>query len=54
MTEMLKKEFSRKTFVKGGGALFVGMSVAGASLAGKAQAADSPLDRKSTRLNSSN
>jgi CO/xanthine dehydrogenase Mo-binding subunit len=38
MTEMLKKEFSRKSFVKGGGVLFVGMSVAGAGLAGRAQA----------------
>ena len=43
MTEMLKKEFSRKTFVKGGGALIVGFSLAGAGLAGKAQAADSPF-----------
>ncbi len=39
MTEMLKKEFSRKTFVKGGGALVVGFSLAGAGLAGKASAA---------------
>ena len=38
MTEMLKKEFSRKTFLKGGGALVVGFSLAGASLAGKAHA----------------
>ena len=30
MTEMLNKEFSRKSFVKGGGALIVGFSVAGA------------------------
>ena len=30
MTEMLNKEFSRKTFVKGGGALIVGFSAAGA------------------------
>jgi len=36
-------EFSRKTFVKGGGALIVGFSAAGAALAGKAQAADSPF-----------
>jgi CO/xanthine dehydrogenase Mo-binding subunit len=43
MTEMLNKEFSRKTFVKGGGALVVGFSVLGAGLAGKAQAADSPF-----------
>jgi CO/xanthine dehydrogenase Mo-binding subunit len=42
MTEMLNKEFSRKSFVKGGGALIVGFSALGASLAGKAQAADSP------------
>ncbi len=35
MTEMLKKEFSRKSFVKGGGAMIVGFS----ALAGKAQAA---------------
>ena len=28
MTEMLKKEFSRKSFVKGGGALIVGFCVA--------------------------
>ena len=39
MTEMLKKEFSRKTFVKGGGAMVVGFSLAGAALAGKASAA---------------
>jgi CO/xanthine dehydrogenase Mo-binding subunit len=36
---MLNKEFSRKTFVKGGGALVVGFSLAGASVAGKAAAA---------------
>ena len=30
MTEMLNKEFSRKTFVKGGGALIVGLGRAGA------------------------
>ena len=30
MTEMLKKEFSRKSFLKGGGALVVGFSLAGA------------------------
>ena len=35
MTEMLNKEFSRKTFLKGGGALVVGFSV----LAGPARAA---------------
>jgi CO/xanthine dehydrogenase Mo-binding subunit len=37
-----EREFSRKTFVKGGGALIVGFSLAGAGIAGKAQAADSP------------
>jgi CO/xanthine dehydrogenase Mo-binding subunit len=42
MTEMLNKEFSRKSFVKGGGALIVGFSVLGSALAGKAGAADSP------------
>ena len=39
---MHEKEFSRKSFLKGGGALIVGFSLAGASLAGKAAAADSP------------
>jgi CO/xanthine dehydrogenase Mo-binding subunit len=43
VTEILKKEFSRTTFVKGGGMMFVGMSVAGAGLVGTAQAADSPF-----------
>jgi len=42
MTELLKKEFSRKSFVKGGGAMVVGFSFAGAGLAGKARAAVSP------------
>jgi CO/xanthine dehydrogenase Mo-binding subunit len=42
MTEMLKKEFSRKSFVKGGGAMIVGISVAGAGVAGKAQGAIDP------------
>src|SRR5207248_8075705 len=37
-----EKEFSRKNFLKGGGALIVGFSLSGAALAGKAQAADSP------------
>src|SRR6266446_5100428 len=37
-----EKEFSRKTLLKGGGALIVGFSLGGASLAGKATAADSP------------
>jgi nicotinate dehydrogenase subunit B len=39
MTEMLKKEFSRKTFLRGSGALVIGFSLAGAGLAGKASAA---------------
>jgi len=43
MTEMLKKEFSRKSFLKGGGAMVVGFSLAGAEFAGKAQAAESPF-----------
>jgi nicotinate dehydrogenase subunit B len=39
-----EKEFSRKAFVKGGGALVVGFSVAGAGLGAKtAKAADSPF-----------
>jgi CO/xanthine dehydrogenase Mo-binding subunit len=42
MIEMLNKEFSRKSFVKGGGALIVGFSAFGAALAAKAQAAESP------------
>ncbi len=43
MTEMLKKEFSRKSFVKGGGAMIVGFSVIGAGLGAKAaQAATDP------------
>jgi nicotinate dehydrogenase subunit B len=43
MTEMLKKEFSRRSFLKGGGAMIVGFSLAGAGLAGKAEAAESPF-----------
>jgi nicotinate dehydrogenase subunit B len=40
MTGLLhEKDFSRKTFVKGGGALIVGFSIAGSALAGKASAA---------------
>jgi CO/xanthine dehydrogenase Mo-binding subunit len=42
MTELLQKEFSRKTFVKGGGALIVGFSLAGVG-AKAAKAADSPF-----------
>src|SRR6266550_1264062 len=40
MTGLLQeKEFSRKSFLKGGGALIVGFSAIGAGLAGKTQAA---------------
>jgi hypothetical protein len=42
MTEILNKEFSRKSFLKGGGAMIVGFSVAGAATAGKAGAAIDP------------
>src|SRR5688572_25268475 len=35
MTEMLNKEFSRKTFLKGGGAMIVGFSMAGAAIGAK-------------------
>ena len=43
MTEMLKKEFSRKSFVKGGGAMIVAFSAVGAGLGAKAaQAATDP------------
>jgi CO/xanthine dehydrogenase Mo-binding subunit len=42
MTEMLNKEFSRTSFLKGGGALIVGFSLGGAALAGKAAAATDP------------
>jgi CO/xanthine dehydrogenase Mo-binding subunit len=44
MTEMLNKEFSRKSFVKGGGAMIVGFSAVGAGLGAKvAQAAEDPF-----------
>jgi nicotinate dehydrogenase subunit B len=43
MSELLKKEFSRRSFVKGGGALVVGFSVVGAGVAAKAGAAESPF-----------
>ena len=36
MTEILNKEFSRKSFVKGGGAMVVGFSLAGAVVGAKA------------------
>jgi CO/xanthine dehydrogenase Mo-binding subunit len=39
-----EKEFSRKTFLKGGGALVVGFSALGAGLAGKASAAGTADD----------
>src|SRR4051794_2788254 len=39
VTEMLKNEFSRTSFLKGGGALIVGFSLAGVGLASKASAA---------------
>ena len=44
MTEMLNKEFSRKSFVKGGGALIVGFSMlgAGARRARRRRRADDP------------
>jgi CO/xanthine dehydrogenase Mo-binding subunit len=37
-----EKEFSRTSFLKGGGAMIVGFSMLGAAAAGKASAADSP------------
>jgi CO/xanthine dehydrogenase Mo-binding subunit len=43
MTGLLhEKEFSRRSFVKGGGALIVGFSILGGALAGRAEAAESP------------
>src|SRR6478672_13428289 len=45
MTEMLNKEFSRKSFLKGGGAMIVGFSLVGAgAAAGKASAAAPTMD----------
>jgi nicotinate dehydrogenase subunit B len=44
MTGLLhEKEFSRKTFIRGGGAMVVGFSIAGTGLAMRAGAADSPF-----------
>jgi nicotinate dehydrogenase subunit B len=43
MTELLHKEFSRTTFLRGGGALVIGFSVLGAGVAGKASGAKTPL-----------
>jgi CO/xanthine dehydrogenase Mo-binding subunit len=40
--DVLNREFSRTTFLKGGGAMVVGFSLAGAGLAGKAGAATGP------------
>jgi CO/xanthine dehydrogenase Mo-binding subunit len=42
MTEILNKELSRKTFLKGGGALVVGFSLGAAGRTGQAHAAESP------------
>jgi nicotinate dehydrogenase subunit B len=48
-----EKEFSRKSFLKGGGALVVGFSLLGAGLAGKAGAAKTPnLPPDATQLDS--
>ena len=47
MTELLSKEFTRRSFVKGGGALIVGFSLAGTALAAKAEAAVDPHDPSS-------
>ncbi len=44
MTGLLhEKEFSRRSFVKGGGALVIGFSLAGSALAGKASAIDGDI-----------
>jgi hypothetical protein len=44
MTGLLhEKEFSRRSFVKSGGALIVGFSLAGVAVASRAQAADNPF-----------
>ena len=40
---ILDKHFSRKSFLKGGGALIVGFSLAGSALAGKASAIDGDI-----------
>ena len=46
MTEMLKKEFSRTSFVKGGGAMIVGFALAGAGSAAKAATAATTRTRR--------
>jgi hypothetical protein len=44
MTGLLpEKEFSRRLFIKGGGALVVSFSLAGVAVAGRARAADNPF-----------
>jgi len=49
MTEILKKDFSRKSFVKGGGAMVVGFSFLGAGVGAKAaKAADDPYASNGT------
>src|SRR4051812_37711151 len=49
MTEILKKDFSRKSFVKGGGAMVVGFSFLGAGIGAKAaKAADDPYASNGT------
>jgi nicotinate dehydrogenase subunit B len=50
MTEMLKKEFSRRSFMKGGGALVVGFSLAGAGLG--ARAANAAYNPDKTQVDS--
>ena len=46
---MHEKEFSRKSFLKGGGALIVGFSLIGSAIAGKAQAAPTALREQRAR-----
>ena len=43
MTEMISREFSRKSFVKGGGAMIVGFSVLGAASAGERAGGRQPV-----------
>src|SRR5688572_1660845 len=43
MSGILSRGFSRRAFVKAGGAMFVGFSVGGGGLAGQAGAANSPF-----------